>query len=381
MKAKLVHEALESERTDVERLVRSAVSSARTMHKLLGHVELLYSFSPETVPLLDKKELTKIRNDFDGAVQNMYDRKTNRDTYRKELEALAEKKGYRSVYDAAEKRDPLFRTLQFPMVYSLLEAKRKHGSLEGLELTDEEKEFVGRYFPNLREWTALEDKMEEIRKIVAPNASEKQESKVQEIKGRVNPAIRSAIDEIAESFRLAIEETEYRFHVGRIDAFRREFPDGMGNEQFYDRKNDWITYSVGRFLKKPERMGGRRLLVDEPEAAARKAAEESSRQIIARWQGKMYDKLGGFMSGLDKKFTAEVIGQGARESDIVFRFEDGSKFTLKNQIVSKVSGLGNPFYQYPTTFHHAYLPDGSRVTDPNEFTVKKAFNDYSITIR
>ena len=99
--------------------------------------------------------------------------------------------------------------------------------------------------------------------------------------------------------------------------------------------------------------------------------------IILGWKVKMYDKLGGFISDLNKPFTLSVRGSQERQNDINFKFEDGSSFTLRNNIVDKISHLGTFFYAYPTTFHYAYLPDGSKIANPNEVTVKKAFNSYN----
>jgi hypothetical protein len=91
---------------------------------------------------------------------------------------------------------------------------------------------------------------------------------------------------------------------------------------------------------------------------------------------KMYDKIGGLVSDIDKDFRANVVGSDMSYNDINFIFNDNSKFSIRNQIVSKISNQGTFFYTYPTTFHDAYLPDGEKIPNPNEYSVKNAFNSF-----
>lgn len=44
------------------------------------------------------------------------------------------------------------------------------------------------------------------------------------------------------------------------------------------------------------------------------------------------------------------------EGTIELKFSDGMEFTVLNKLVYKLSTLGRPFYQYPTTFHNVKIP-------------------------
>jgi hypothetical protein len=52
--------------------------------------------------------------------------------------------------------------------------------------------------------------------------------------------------------------------------------------------------------------------------------------------------------------------------EIAFVFDDGSGFTVRNKTVYKISPLGTPFEQFPTTFHDVVLPDGKAMSTPSE---------------
>jgi hypothetical protein len=51
------------------------------------------------------------------------------------------------------------------------------------------------------------------------------------------------------------------------------------------------------------------------------------------------------------------INSAGFQGEIIFSFADGSSFHVRNKVVAKYSVHNRPFYQFPTTFHHANLPD------------------------
>jgi hypothetical protein len=56
-----------------------------------------------------------------------------------------------------------------------------------------------------------------------------------------------------------------------------------------------------------------------------------------------------------------------------FTFKDGSKFTVRNKTVFKLSPLQKPYEQYPTTFHNVVMPDGSAMGTPSEKRMIEVF--------
>lgn len=64
---------------------------------------------------------------------------------------------------------------------------------------------------------------------------------------------------------------------------------------------------------------------------------------------------------------------GTLDCDWKITFTDGSSFNLKQRAVYSTSVLGNPFYRFPTTFHHVILPNGERMVNPSVSSIYKDF--------
>jgi hypothetical protein len=382
MKAKFVFESLQESSTVLDQLISDNTKTKNTRAKLLDYLNKALSFTEEN-QTIEKKELTKIVNDFGSLVASIFSsgyHDPKHEEYREELDKIAQNYGYRDTYDATsgnktnEEDKRLFQEFNFLSVYGLSDLVRKQKFIDSHDLNKDFQNLVSKYYPNIKDWCELGEKIEEIRKILNPTAEERKKKELQAIKGKVNPEIKSAIDEIAEDFRKIIEKNEYEWYMRKVNSFKEKFPNGVDDSVRRERS---FSYNDISFLfKKENSYSTKTNLKSDIEEVVKKIAYDKSVEVIQSWQGKMYDKLGGFISEIGKKFKTQVRGSGPRQNDIIFNFEDGSKFTITNQIVSKISNLGNYFYTYPTTFHDAFLPDGSRIFSPNEFTVKKAFNEF-----
>lgn len=362
----------------IEELVSSTTRMKAGKIKLLDHLGKIKSFD-EDEPNMDRKELTKIINDLDGAVAKYYDymQFDPGRNYSNDLDEVAKKMGYSSVYEATDKNhaDPFLRAVNFYHTYGLYEIKRKVEDIQKSSPNRFQREFVEKYYPNIMTWYFLACCTAEIKDILNPTKEQRLAKELLKIKGAVNPEIKKAIDEIAENFRKFIEEKEYSWMIRLCNRFNEIYPNGASDRDQYERKNRQFFASLSGFIKASEDYRTYKLIPDF-DTKARTRAIRVSQETIKSWQMKMYNKLGGFITELGKKFTTLVSGQSIDYNRILFKFEDGSKFELQNQIVDKTSNLGTYFYTYPTTFHNAFLPDGSKIANPNEYTVKKSFNDY-----
>ena len=365
----------------IEELVASTTKMKAGKIKLLDHLGKIESFD-EDEPNMDRKEFTRLINDLDGAVTKYYDYR-NRDVerdYSNDLEKIAKKMGYDSVYEATDKNhaDPFLRAVHFFHVYGLYEVKRKVEEIEKSSPKKFQQAFVDKYYPNIMTWYELACKTAEIKEILNPTKEQKQARELLKIKGAVNPEIKKSIDEIAENFRKFIEEKEYNWMIRLCDRFKELFPDGTNDKDQFERKNRQFFASLSGFVKQQMSTNYviKYVLIPDYDTKAKIRAKRVSEETIKSWQMKMYNKLGGFITELGKKFTTSVEGGSIGYNRIRFKFDDGSQFELQNQIVDKTSNLGTYFYTYPTTFHNAFLPDGSKIANPNEYTVKKAFNDF-----
>ena len=61
------------------------------------------------------------------------------------------------------------------------------------------------------------------------------------------------------------------------------------------------------------------------------------------------------------------------ESNLNFKFTDGSSLVVRQKSVLKESILGKLFYQFPTTFHNVIFSNGEKMLNPNEISVYKNF--------
>lgn len=105
-------------------------------------------------------------------------------------------------------------------------------------------------------------------------------------------------------------------------------------------------------------------------------AEKYTKQTQAFFLKKQKAKLTSIIGkkGALKTVRADRIGSkhGVLEGTIHFVFDNGDKFLVHNQAVSKVSMLGRWFSQFPTTFHDIEL-DGKRYKKQSEEWMNKVF--------
>ncbi len=210
----------------------------------------------------------------------------------------------------------------------------------------------------------------------------------EEIKGALNPHLREVIDNIAEEFRKVVEEDNYNYYMKLIEIFKKDFGSNEATTEQYRAKyykadpkrpdKDWAGKWSDQELKYSHLFNYSPTEIkikSDAETIARKQAIENSEAIKKNFQAKMYDKLSGFLTELGKEFDITYKGK-MRVNDIYFKFTDGSRFSIRNQIVSHFRWPGGFYYSYPTTFHDAYLPNGVKINQPSEYTIKKAFLDY-----
>jgi len=388
MKAKFVFESIQNDKSleALKNIIDKIAKTKNSRAKLHDHIDSIYNFN-EDEPNLTKKDLTKIGNDFDGLIlRPLYGMREAGEEYRKDLEEIAKEAGYRNMWEATQEKDnKIFQNIQFLSVYSLDGAANRYKAIKQLQDaydTPKVKKLIKKWYSDLKELAMFAQKFEKVRQILNPTPKEKKARELKRIKGRVNPEIKKAIDEIAEGFRITIEENEFN-HLTRVaEQFKLTYEKGMPTDLAHDRRNPnrWMASILSRYLSSKNESTGRYdnmyRLIPDYENAMRKDAKDISEQVIASWQGKMYNKLGGFMQELNQEFTTKVLGKRERQNDILFKFKDGSQFKIHNQVVGKMSHLHNYFYTYPTTFHDAILPNGTKIKNPNEFNVKKAFNEY-----
>lgn len=113
----------------------------------------------------------------------------------------------------------------------------------------------------------------------------------------------------------------------------------------------------------------------EVEAIAAKQAQKIADQSAEHFVSKNKFKLAAFLKHKqikDIKVMSMSVSNGVIHSQMRFTFEDGSEFTVQNQMVYGSTQQGTPFVRYPTTFHDVLI-DGQRMSGPSELKIYKAF--------
>ncbi len=112
-------------------------------------------------------------------------------------------------------------------------------------------------------------------------------------------------------------------------------------------------------------------------------AVRQAESMQAAFCEKNTEKLAAIIEGkANVKGDPEILNvhclSGVIQGNIKFSFKDASHFTVRNKIVEKgtrdVYGNWTPFWQYPTTFHEAFLASGKKMPgQPSEQEMKTIF--------
>lgn len=371
------------------------IRSNKTKDKFREYLKQINDFSIDNQSI-DKKTLTKIRNDFNELCSYYYsnilnevvsvpdefnpERTYNSTKSKEELKDLIKLRGYKDRFhlkqdDSNTELIKLYDFMQLVHVYGLYDTGRvikEYNKFKSI-MNQDEVNWFNKYYQNLSIWYNLFQKMEQIENILKPNKEQKIKNEIKKvaISGKINDNLKDAVDKIAEDFRVIIEENEYKHYISITNTIVEN------NTKIIDSNNFWKLYKGNDFLKEIFKIkdGDFHLLPNYTDVLKTHAIK-TSQEFILPFQLKMYNKLSGFLKEIGKDFNVSVYGKRKNSNEIIFEFKDGSSFWIKNSIVPKFSNRGTFFYTYPTTFHNAYLPNREKISNPNEYTVKKAFNDY-----
>lgn len=119
-------------------------------------------------------------------------------------------------------------------------------------------------------------------------------------------------------------------------------------------------------------------LKSDANAKVKKIAENKTKFILEKFYKKNLSKLKKILDKIGDPDKIELLNsyysQGSFNSDMIFKWNNGSQFQVRNQIVI-VWGQSKDFARYPTTFHNAILSDGKKIKNPSE---KKILEEFKI---
>lgn len=100
-----------------------------------------------------------------------------------------------------------------------------------------------------------------------------------------------------------------------------------------------------------------------------KCVAEDVEAMFASFLSKQTAKVAAIVKNRSLTVTGRVSGN--LEGTFDFVLSDGTKFEMRTQIIWKRSINGLLFWQFPTTFHAAFMADGTKVSNPSEAKLKK----------
>ena len=114
-------------------------------------------------------------------------------------------------------------------------------------------------------------------------------------------------------------------------------------------------------------------------ARAKAMAEQIREEFVWKNTGKLSliirnkGTQGNPLENLDNAKVTKILPGHDFGGEISISFKDGSRFTVRNKTISKISTLGNLFNQFPTTFHNVVMPNGKKMSAPSEERMLKVF--------
>jgi hypothetical protein len=205
------------------------------------------------------------------------------------------------------------------------------------------------------------------------NKELRERKQLEEIKGALDPIMRSALEKVTEKFRGTMLEyfTKY-FTTKRADAvqWHSTHPEPVREEKY----EEWCRWNqIARHYSEVIQS----VLPVEPVGndTVIKLATEVADQQSQSFFFKMSDKLGGLVASPLKEIKEVMIDKSNPfNSTMRFDFIDGTGFTIENKIVLNTSPLGNPFYQFPCVFKDITAADGNTYRVNSEAFVKRNLN-------
>ena len=198
--------------------------------------------------------------------------------------------------------------------------------------------------------------------------------KFEQIKGKLNSDIKNELEKIAENFRIGIEKKFNAYYHNILKDYIKDSNDKYITNPYQLYSQDAVELKADLIKLLSKQLNGQYQILPNIDQHIDKISKSNSELVIQNFIYKMYNKLGGLLTDIDKPVTVQSTGSNYKKNEMLFKFDDGGQFILQNNIVLSQSKYGRPFYRYPTTFHNIILPNGNKVNNPSEVELKKAFN-------
>lgn len=210
---------------------------------------------------------------------------------------------------------------------------------------------------------------------------------VEKLKAELESAIAAVIKQYAETVQRSYEVEAKQIWdrlVGENIRHYSRLRDGHHRE--LDRQARWVSHLFfekvpGKYGEMPQELLMKEFPAKAVSAIAAKEAAEQAADAQVSYIKKNMQKLSPLVTTRILK-SVHLKSTGIKDyapfTMLDFVFEDGSHFTVMNQLVW-VSNVANPFTRFPTTFHNAEI-DGVKVASPSEAKLKLLMNKTTATL-
>lgn len=265
-------------------------------------------------------------------------------------------------YSDALKKYPILNKLFWDKpddLYRITPNKIKSYKTELRKASGFQKDAIQHIVNRLEMFLPLAEKVKEMKNCIAKKETKKdvKKHKIETIKGKLDKKLKNILEEIAESFRIKIENNRIRYYENKLKNY-----DNTKVKRYRDITD--IQYFIDPSSRNYElKRNAIELIPDK--------AKKDSEEIIQDFIFKMYDKLGGLIVNfpdVDVEYDGSVY-----RNRITFKLNSDTYFTVENNITYGVSKYGVWFNRYPTTFHNVVI-NGEKMNTPSEVKVKKELN-------
>lgn len=171
---------------------------------------------------------------------------------------------------------------------------------------------------------------------------------------------------VSESRRLGILR-HYRDYYVKLAETYKERTDGTTSPMRFFKDAPREGAVVKKMLK--QQVSSVYELDPNYRTIALKIAEETVDRILQRFVDKNLSKVAPILDAKDSDLLRVKTDQGFHfddSNDMYLEFTDGTRFGVRNNIVSKWSRRVGVYAQFPTTFHDVVFPNGTAVKKLSE---------------
>lgn len=197
-------------------------------------------------------------------------------------------------------------------------------------------------------------------------------------------------DEMFREFQNRAKEFASKPVQGQYDS-REHFTDLLSMHAAWDRTPEYVTAKADRFNRERQEKWWHHKLADLADDTFRKVADQAAQDMQDQFVVKNAQKLASIVDKKSHKSqlkeepkpvgSLDVSARGTIAGDLMFKFDDGSSFRVRNKVVWKSrysnnygsGGKYTHYVQFPTTFHDVTLPDKTMMSTPSEQRMNDVF--------